>query len=122
MNVTKISNDIRKRIMSKDSRLRKPEKMVMIMILMDIVEIYSMEALEGTRHELKRIVKQAIQTNKAMTKLASKYLSIAEDHTDGDITEDFCEAAEFIQSLIEEYFHGNFIDDGDGYIKIKKTD
>lgn len=103
--------------LSKESKLEKAEKMVIILILLDIIELYSIEALEGTKQELKQTIKKAVQTNKQMTRIAGKYLSIAEDDSDG-ISEGFGDAADFIKELIEAYYHNEVIKDGD-YIKIK---
>jgi hypothetical protein len=103
--------------LSKESRLEKAEKMAIILILLDIIEMYSIEALEGTKQELKRAIKSAVQTNKQMTKLAGKYLGIAEEDAEG-IAEHFGEAADFIHELIEAYYKNELVEDGD-YIKIK---
>ena len=91
--------------------------MVIILILLDIIEMYSMEALPGTRQELKQAIKRAVQVNKNMTKIASKYLQIAEED-DVKISEHFGEAADFIHEMIEAYYKNELIEDGD-YIKIK---
>ena len=107
-------------MMSKESRLDKAEKMSIILILLDIIELYSMEALDGTRHELKQAIKQAVQVKKKMTRTASKYLDIAEEDAEG-ISEHFGVAADFIKELIESYYHNEIVEEGD-YVKIKMKD
>ncbi len=107
-------------MMSNESKLDKAEKMVLILMLLDIIEMYSMEALSGTRQELKQAIKQAIQANKRMTKIAGKYLTIAEDE-DINIAESFGDASDFIKELIEAYYHNELVEDGD-YVKIKIRD
>lgn len=98
--------------LSKESKLEKAEKMVIILILLDIIELYSMEALPGTKQELKQAINSAVKTNKRMTKVAAKYLGMT------DISEHFGEAADFIYELIEAYYKNELVEDGD-YIKIK---
>lgn len=108
--------------MKNESKLDKAQKMVIILMLLDIIEMYSMEALSGTKMELKRAIKRAVQVNKMMTRTASKYLSIAEDEEDGDgISEAFGDAADFIHGMIEAYYM-NEVKIEDGYYKIRLSD
>jgi hypothetical protein len=103
--------------MNLESKLDKAQKMVIILMLLDIIEMYSMEALAGTKNELKQAIKRAVQANKLMTRVSSKYLTIAENEADG-ISEDFGNAADFIKDMIEAYYSNEVIEE-DGYYKFR---
>lgn len=106
--------------LSKDEKFDKGQKMVIILILLDIIEMYSIDALPGTTFELKQAIKKAVTANKHMTKISSKYLSIAEEQVD-TVTTDFGKAADFIKDFIDAYYNHQIMIE-DGYYKIKVSD
>ena len=94
--------------------LNKAEKLTMVMILLDIVEMYALEVLPGTRFELKKAVKEAIVVNRKMTEISSKYLNVTQTEDD-DVAIQFGEGSDFIKEMIEIYFKGKLVKEGDYY-------
>lgn len=82
--------------------MTKQEKLMVIMMLLDIVESYTVEALPGTVQEYKKAIKEAIVANKRMTRIGSKYLGI------GDIGDEFGQATDELEEIISTYMNKDF--------------
>ena len=81
----------------KKDRLTKRDRLALMLLLLDIIEVYNLETMTPTvKYSLKKAVKNAIKYSKELTTEVSKYVT--------PIDEPFAIVADQMQEVIESFY------------------